>query len=141
MKKKEPVSHIMSKSVYTVDSESDSLYDAQKLMESKHIRHVPVVSGKKLTGMISLTDIQRISFGANLEGEKNTIDHAMFEMLSINQVMKHEPRTVTPEATIREVAEQLAIEEFHALPVVDNENNLKGIVTTTDMVRFLIDQY
>jgi len=141
MKKREPVSHIMTKDVYTVNSATDSLHDAQKLMESNQVRHIPVVSGEKLTGIISLTDIQRISFGSNLGGNQESVDHAMFDMLSIEQVMKHEPRTVSPETTIKEVAEKLAVEEFHALPVVDESNNLKGIVTTTDMVQFLVDQY
>ena len=131
----------MTSDVYTVNATTDTLYDAQELMTKYHIRHVPIVSGEQLTGIISLTDIKRISFGANLGGNQQAVDHAMFEMLTIDQVMKHEPRTVTPETSIKEVAEQLAVEEFHALPVVDENNQLKGIVTTTDMVQYLIDQY
>ena len=45
------------------------------------------------------------------------------------------------QTTIKEVAETLAKEEFHALPVVDESNKLEGIVTTTDLVNYLIDQY
>jgi len=43
--------------------------------------------------------------------------------------------------TVREVAEVFAEEEFHALPVVNEDNELIGIVTTTDVIKYLIDQY
>jgi CBS domain-containing membrane protein len=48
--------------------------------------------------------------------------------------------TVSPETTIREVAEILASREFHALPVVLDEL-LVGIVTTTDLIKYLLAQY
>jgi len=48
--------------------------------------------------------------------------------------------TVSPETTIKQVAEILATKEFHALPVVEGKL-LVGIVTTTDIIKYLIDQY
>jgi len=64
-------------------------------------------------------------------------------MLTISQVMSHKPRVVKADESIRHVAEILAVEEFHALPVVDPEDELKliGIVTTTDVIRYLLEQY
>ena len=139
MKKREPVSHIMTKELRTLNVHSDQLIDAKTIMEDNHIRHLPVVSGEKLIGILSLTDIHRVSFGSNFnQGE---IDTSIFNSLSIAQVMKANPKTVNPTTPIREVAEQLAVEEFHALPVVDSENNLEGIVTTTDLMKYLLDQY
>ncbi|MFT7614723.1 MAG: CBS domain-containing protein [Parvicellaceae bacterium] len=64
---------------------------------------------KLITGIISLRDVQRIRFGSNLGGNQESVDQAMFGMLSIDQVMKHEPRTVSPETTIKAVAEKLAV--------------------------------
>jgi len=140
MKKRESVSHIMTKDVKTMSLHDGGLQEAKSLMEENNIRHVPIVSGEKLAGILSLTDIHRVSFGANY-GQENQVDQSIFKSLSISQVMKTDLRTVNPETTIKEVAEQLAVEEFHALPVVDNTGNLKGIVTTTDLVNYLIDQY
>jgi len=48
--------------------------------------------------------------------------------------------SVTSKNTIQEVAEFLAKKEFHALPVVD-DGKLKGIVTTTDLINYLLEQY
>ena len=140
MKKREAVSNIMKKDVLTLDLHRGSLQEAKSIMDDNHIRHLPVVTGNKLVGIISLTDIHRISFGANY-GQAEQVDASIFNSLSIEQVMKSEPRTVKAHTTIKEVAEQLAVEEFHALPVVDDNGQLEGIVTTTDLVNYLIDQY
>jgi CBS domain-containing protein len=48
--------------------------------------------------------------------------------------------TISPETTIKEAAEILSSKEFHALPVVLGDL-LVGIVTTTDLIKYLIDQY
>ena len=140
MKRREPVSHIMTKEVKTINLHQGSLLEAKDMMEKHHIRHLPVTSGDKLEGIISLTDIHRISFGGNF-GQQAAVDASIFEMLTVGQVMKNNPKTITPDTQIREVAEMLAEEEFHALPVVDNNGNLEGIVTTTDLMKFLLEQY
>jgi CBS domain-containing protein len=64
----------------------------------------------------------------------------MLEMLSIPQVMTSKPRSVTSDDSIKDVAEIFVSEDFHALPVVD-DGVLKGIVTTTDVIRYMLEQY
>ncbi|MNK98727.1 CBS domain protein [compost metagenome] len=54
--------------------------------------------------------------------------------------MTSKPKTVSPDTIIRDLAEIFVKEEFHALPVVDN-GELKGIVTTTDVMKYLLEQY
>ena len=61
-------------------------------------------------------------------------------MLTISQVMTSKPKTVSSDTIIRDLAEIFVKEEFHALPVVDN-GELKGIVTTTDVMKYLLEQY
>ena len=141
MKKKEPVSHIMTKSVLSVQAK-DSLLAVQDLINKHKIRHIPVLKGKELVGIISRTDINRLAFSNFFEDEEH-IDEAVFEMLTIPQVMTHKPRVVLENDTIKEVAEVLSREEFHALPVVDGSDPTKlvGIVTTTDVIKYMLEQY
>jgi len=139
MKKREKVSNIMTTDVLTVNV-ANTLTEANELFVNQRIRHLPVVSGEKLVGILSQTDILRISFGNAFEDNQSDADEAIFDMLSINQVMKHSPKTVGPEDTLKEAAEILAEKEFHALPVVEN-NKLVGIVTTTDIINYFIEQY
>lgn len=140
MKKREPVSTIMTESVLTCDLNNPEigLKDARDILEQNDIRHLPVVHGDNLKGIISMTDIQRISFGGNFgQGE---VDDAIFDMLSIERVMSHDVKAVEKDTTIREVAEMLGEGEFNALPVLE-DNKLVGIVTTTDLINYLLEQY
>jgi len=138
MKKRTPIAKIMTSDLITVNT-TDDLRTVSRLMHDKNIRHIPVVSGNKLAGIVSKTDIMRLSFGNLFEGQEQA-DEAIFDMLKLEQVMVSNPKTVSSEDTIREVAEFLTQAEFHALPVVD-EGKLVGIVTTTDVIRYLVDQY
>ena len=67
-------------------------------------------------------------------------DVMVYSMFSIEQVMNKNIVSVSSSNSIKEVAEILASKEFHALPVVDN-NSLVGIVTTTDLIKYLLKQF
>ncbi|WP_427871433.1 CBS domain-containing protein [Flavobacterium sp. MMS24-S5] len=138
MKKREPISHIMTKTVVTAN-EKDDLKKVVEKLKTHAIRHIPIVKGKEVVGIISRTDINRLTFGALFEGQENA-DEAILEMLTISQVMTSKPKTVSSDTIIRDLAEIFVKEDFHALPVVD-EGELKGIVTTTDVVKYFLEQY
>jgi CBS domain-containing protein len=138
MKKREPISHIMTKSVVTVN-QNDDLKEVVTKLKSNSIRHIPVVNGKEVIGIISRTDINRLTFGALFDGQDGA-DEAILDMLTISQIMTSKPKTVSSDTAIKDLAEIFVKEEFHALPVVDN-GVLKGIVTTTDVIRYLLEQY
>ncbi|NJM24799.1 MAG: CBS domain-containing protein [Bacteroidia bacterium] len=131
----------MTKDVVVVQMDEGLRQVVDKINHFK-IRHVPVLSGNKLVGIVSRTDINRLSFSAIFPGVE-TADDSILDMLTIEQVMVRHPRVVTRGTDIREVAEILSTEEYHALPVVDDsdENMLSGIVTTTDVIRYLLAQY
>ncbi|MHC0439626.1 CBS domain-containing protein [Flavobacterium sp. 3-210] len=138
MKKREPISHIMTKTVVTAN-EKDDLKTVVEKLKKNTIRHIPIVKGKEVVGIISRTDINRLTFGALFEGQEGA-DEAILDMLNISQVMTSKPRTVSSDMVIKDLAEIFAKEDFHALPVVDHDE-LKGIVTTTDVIKYLLEQY
>lgn len=135
MKYLDPISTIMTSNVKTIDI-NDSLYDAKSIMLRKKIRHLPVLNKTRLVGILSLTDIMRLSFGQVFVGQEDT-DQAMMDMLNIEQTMREHPRTIDEKMTIQDTAEIFALEEFHALPVVGLKG-LVGIVTTTDLIKYFI---
>jgi len=137
MKKRESISKIMSTDLVTLQM-NDGLAKAEQLFRENHLRHIPVVKGDKIEGIISQTDLMRISFVDNYDLEK--VDTTIYDMLSLEQVMVRNPICITSDNTVKEVAEQLISKEFHALPVVDNDK-LVGIVTSTDIMKYLVDQY
>lgn len=139
MKQKVPVSTIMTKNVVKLNL-SDDLTKAEMLFKKHHIRHIPVVYSNKIVGMLSYTDLLRISFADAIDDEEDVVDTTVYNMFTVEQVMAKKLVSITPETTIKEAAEILASKEFHALPVCEAEL-LVGIVTTTDLIKYLIDQY
>lgn len=139
MIRKAPITTIMTQNVVTL-KKSDSLEKAEKLFKKHHIRHIPVVSGKAIIGMLSYTDLLRISFADSAFEEEDYVESVVYNMFTIEQVMVKKIVSVKSSNTIKEVAEILAKSEFHALPVVDN-NILVGIVTTTDLINYLLKQF
>ncbi|MBC8883387.1 CBS domain-containing protein [Flavobacterium piscinae] len=139
MKKQVPVSTIMTKNVIKLNL-TDDLTKAELLFKKHHIRHIPVVNSNKIIGMLSYTDLLRISFVDAVDEEDEVVDVTVYNMFTVEQVMAKKLVTVSPETTIKEVAEILSSKEFHALPVVEGDL-LVGIVTTTDIIKYLLEQY
>ncbi|MGA9238934.1 MAG: CBS domain-containing protein [Robiginitalea sp.] len=135
-----PVSTIMSTQLVILNT-TDSLEKAEHLFKKHKIRHIPVIEGQnKIVGMLSLTDLLRISFADGAYEEEDDIESVVYEMFTLSQVMAKKIRSVSPQTSIKEVAELLAAREFHAVPVVD-QGDLVGIVTTTDLIKYLLKQY
>ncbi|RED24971.1 CBS domain protein [Flavobacterium cutihirudinis] len=128
----------MTKTVVTAN-EKDDLKTVVEKLKKNTIRHIPIVKGKEVIGIISRTDINRLTFGALFEGQEGA-DEAILDMLTVSQVMTSKPRTVSSDMIIRDLAEIFTKEDFHALPVVD-DGQLQGIVTTTDVIKYLLEQY
>ena len=139
MKKGTPISEIMTKDVITLNT-SDSLEYAEHLFKSAHIRHIPVVKENIVVGMLSYTDLLRISFADAVDEDAGTVDTVVYNMFTIEQVMAKNLVSVTSDTTIKTVAEMLAKREFHAIPIIDSQK-LVGIVTTTDLINFLLSQF
>ena len=136
MKRNEPISKIMSTDVQTINT-TQKVSDARKIMADGGFHHLPVVSGKKLVGLITASDI----LGISVEGvgsDQRSMDAYIDHQFSVEGVMKKDLRTIGEGGTIRQAADLLADGDLHALPVIDGEN-LVGIVTSTDLIRYLRD--
>ncbi len=131
-----PVSKIMTKNLITLDIKED-LAQAEYLFKKHKIRHIPVLKKGKIVGLLSMNDILRISFADGAYREEEDISSSIYEMFTIQQLMIGNLETVSSETTIREVAEILVKREYHSLPVVD-KGDLKGMVTTTDIIKFFL---
>src|SRR6187402_2625393 len=140
MKPNVPVSTIMTTDLIKLTI-SDDLTKAESLFKHHKIRHIPVVHGVTIIGMLSYTDLLRISFADAIDDEEeDVVDTTVYNMFTVEQVMAKKLITISPETTIKQAAEILASKEFHALPVCE-DHLLVGIITTTDLIKYLINQY
>ena len=119
-------------------SPQDDLVTAERLFKKHHIRHIPVVEGNTIKGMLSYTDLLRISFADAVDEHEEYVDTIVYNMFTIPQVMVSDVVTVSSTTSIKDVARFLSKKEFHALPVVDS-GKIVGIVTTTDLINYLLE--
>lgn len=136
MIKDTPISDIMTRDVIYLDTK-DQLEKAEDIFKSKKIRHIPIVKQGNMVGMLSYNDLLRISFADAYSGVIAEVDSSVYEMFSLDQVMVKNPVSIAPDQTISELASVFMKKEFHALPVVQ-DGRLVGIVTTTDLIRFML---
>ncbi|MFY7670219.1 CBS domain-containing protein [Tenacibaculum sp. MEBiC06402] len=128
----------MTDNPITLNSDDD-LTTAEELFKIHNIRHIPIVQGRKVIGMLSHTDLMRVSYKDSIEEYEAEFDTVLNSEFTIEQVMTKNVVAVTTRTTIKEVAEILSKREFHALPVLENQD-LIGIVTTTDLIKSLLNQ-
>lgn len=137
MKKNESITKIMTTNLTTVH-DGDPVSKIRKIFESERIHHIPVVSGEKLIGMVSWNDFMRISFGEFGNQDARGLDAVLDHTYKIHDVMTSKPVSISAGETIREAARILGSQNFHALPVVEDEK-LIGLVTSTDLINYLAD--
>lgn len=137
MKNSVPVSKIMTTKLVTLTTKDD-LVTAERLFKKHHIRHIPVVEGSSILGILSYTDLLRISFADAVDEHEEFVDTIVYNMFTIPQVMVNDVMSVASDTSIKAVARFLSKKEFHALPVVDN-GKIVGIVTTTDLINYLLE--
>jgi acetoin utilization protein AcuB len=130
------VSNWMSKDVITVDVE-DSMHEAVKLLKEKGIRMLPVLKKGKLVGIVTDRDLKR-----SAASDATTLDvHELLYLVSkikVVSIMTKDPITVPQNFTVEETAEVLLKNKISGAPVVDQNGDVVGMITQTDLFRVLI---
>jgi len=112
------------------------LSDVRAALADYRVHHMPVVDGKRLVGIISMTDL--LEFGFRPRDSHEDLDAYLDEQFSIAQIMQSDVVTIPSNSTVVDAARALRTGSLHALPVVDESGNLVGIVTSTDLVSYLL---
>jgi acetoin utilization protein AcuB len=129
---------IMTEDVTTV-AETVTLAEALELMEEHGFRHLPVVRGQEVVGMLSDRDLR--GYGVSLVTDMESLDALKARLgQPIAQAMSADVITVTRDADVREIIDVLIEEKISAVPVVGDRNQLVGIVSYIDVLRVLRDQ-
>ncbi len=114
------------------------MLDAHKLMRDHNIRRLPVVKkNNKLVGIVTRSDIRKAE-----PSEATTLNvwemNYLLSKLQLKDIMTKEVITAHPEDTLKSVAVKMQENKIGALPVVDNDNRVVGIITESDIFRALI---
>ena len=100
MIRKAPISMIMTSPVITL-KKKDSLEKAEYLFKKHHIRHIPIVTDNVIVGMLSYTDLLRLSFADFTDNSVDDSDALVYNMFTIKQVMKRNIVTISSSSSIK----------------------------------------
>jgi len=131
------VGDIMRTDVITL-TKKDSFRHAMNLIRQQGIRHVPVVEGKRVVGIVTDRDIRQASPSAATSLEIHEL-HYLLEKVTVNEIMTKKLVTVNPSTEARDAARLLLKHKIGGLPVVRGET-LVGIITETDILRAFVEQ-
>jgi len=130
------VKNWMSKDVVTVESD-DSMQNAIYILQEKNIKMLPVVEKGNIVGMITDRDLKKAS-----PSDATTLDmHELLFLVSkikVRDLMKKPVYTVPPDFTIEEAAALLLEKRISGLPVVNEDGQLVGIITRSDIFQLII---
>ena len=131
------VSRTMTRKVITIDQEA-SILDAQERLAKNKIRHLPVIDkDRRLIGIITDRDIRSaLPFHSLMEhgSEKESVLE-----FKVKDVMTKDPTSISPTYTIQDALLLIQNLKVGALPVVDDDQKLKGIISVRDLLRAFIN--
>lgn len=121
---------------------NDTLMKAKEVFSSQNIHHLPVVKNGKVVGILTKSDYLAISNAFPLFNEKKreAYNDKLFATLLVEEVMTKQVAKVNPEDPIEIAAGIFKENLFHALPVVDEEGHLVGILTTYDLLNYFFNK-
>ncbi len=109
--------------------------EAEALLEARRIRHLPVMDGDRLVGMITDRDV-RLASMPRPRKEPNHRD-ALLELIRVEQVMTRDPASASPDTPIAEAARLMLEHRYGGLPVIA-DGRLVGIITQGDLLKALL---
>ena len=130
------VKDIMTENPATA-TEFMSVAEALGMLYELDVRHLPVVRGRELVGIISDRDLRGFS-GASDDEAMEAVEGA--RAATVGNFMNTSTVKVDPETNVREVLELILLHRVGALPVADlDTGDLLGIVSYVDLLRVLQD--
>lgn len=131
------VKEIMSKQLVTLSADS-KLGFAEDIMYLGRIRHLPVVNGKEIVGILTQRDLYKASLTSivtNWEENKTFLDS-----VKVAEVMTKDVIAISQDTSIEDAAQIMIDKKVGCLPVVEGRNILLGLITETDVLQYFVNK-
>jgi acetoin utilization protein AcuB len=126
----------MKKDLITI-TKDERMTTARKIMKEKNIRHLPVVDGKKLIGLVTNMDIRKAEASPATSLEIREL-HYLLDKLTAGEIMTRNVITISPDISVEEATTLIHDNKIGCLPVVE-DGNLVGMITENDVMAILIE--
>jgi len=128
------VRDLMTSNVLVVGPD-DPVTKIRDLMADRHIRHVPVVDGEDLVGVVSDRDLLARALGSDTDLPLS-LQAELFDADKVRDVMTWDVETIDVDDDVTTAAQVMLDNKYGCLPVLE-EGKLAGILTEADFVRFV----
>jgi len=143
------VSEFMTTHVISVTPDTP-VHEVAETLEKFHFTGIPVVDGKKVVGLIAERDF--ITSGSDLylptyiklltdmdfvSGDNSKLPKEAQAIINAKakDIMNKQLVTISPEASLEELAETFAVKRVNPIPVIDKEGNMLGIISRSDLIK------
>ena len=145
------VKSVMSREVVTINAR-DTVHEALELMMENGVSALPVLDNRgRCIGILSTSDFVDVTYdldegmeGADHQSEiwwaifiKNVSEHVGQQ--NVMDLMTENVISTGPDASLVHAASTMLRERVHRLPVLDKQNRLLGIISTTDVLKAFVD--
>ena len=131
-----PISKIMTRKPASVGP-LDNLDTVRGIFEVQGFHHVPVVQDGKLIGMVSYTDYLRVIRDLYDNPQDQRVNERLLNAVLVNEVMTEHLVCLAPSDTVEDALRIFKTNHFHAVPVVEGDRRLVGILSTFDLIKML----
>ena len=122
------VKDIMSNDVISVAPDKD-LNFVEVLAEARHVRHIAVVKDAEVIAVVSVRDILAHLSKANAS-----------HFIPASEIMSERVITISPDATVEDLAKLMREYDISAVPVIDEDKKLIGMVSERDFLKLFLNQ-
>jgi acetoin utilization protein AcuB len=130
------VSDWMTRKVYTIEPGA-SVSDAARILKEQNVKHLPVLKGGSVKGIISDRDIKEY-----VSSKASSLDvyelHYLLQKTKVKDIMKTKVSVTTPDTPVEEASMVMHDENIGCLPVV-KDRKLVGIISDRDIFEVLVD--
>ena len=130
------VQETMTDRIKTVTPDQ-SLSDVRSIFEEEGFRHLPVMGNDGLVGIITHTDLMRVTYGAHIADADFEVNNLILESTTVEEAMSKEVKTIDSSTDLKEAARIMKAFKVGCVPVLE-DGSLVGLVTTTDMLSAFI---
>jgi CBS-domain-containing membrane protein len=127
------VSQVMQREVVSLGP-GDRLDLADDIMRLGRIRHMPVLDGDRVVGIVSSRDLLAASLSKTLDFDPQQ-RRTFMRSVDVSEVMTRDPVTIGPEASLQAAAQLMLEHRIGCLPVVKEGGRFAGLLTETDLIR------
>ena len=136
------IKKIMTKEVISLHPK-DPMTKVREIFKTHNIHHIPVLDDEGcVVGIISLQDYNKLqnTFTFFKTSRSEEYNDAIMRSMLVDEVMTKQLATLHPDDSLKKASSYFKENRFHALPIIDGNKKLVGILTTFDLLNYAYDQ-